>query len=168
MAENNTGRVSTSMSRSAAFCCSAKLRTVPEQFDIVNRASWKLRDALPILLVRQAIVGPVPAVEFDRELAHRFIAPLLDIGEGSLDYGANLCVIFGYLGRIASLLEPACHSVLPASSLSLIGAGHFRKPSVAENDAATYALSTRANSPSHMQIGLTLRLGASTLLLRCP
>src|SRR5690606_40162244 len=52
------------------------------KFDIVNRASWKLRDALPNLLVRQAIVGPVPPVEFDRELAHRFLAPLRAIGEG--------------------------------------------------------------------------------------
>ena len=90
------------------------------EFDVAQVPVGELGEAGIDLLPGEAEILAIPIVEFDRQFAHGFIAPFLDIGEDSLDRSANLPVRLGTRLNILAALEPDRHgsSLLGFSFLS--------------------------------------------------
>ena len=61
--------------------------------DVVEVALADLRDGALDLLLAQAEILRRPVVEFLRQVAHRRVAPRLDVGEDRLDGLAHFCGI---------------------------------------------------------------------------
>jgi hypothetical protein len=81
MKSTTPGSVSTSRSRIVSFCFCAKLRLRLRELDVVEIALAQLGYRAVDLGRGKLERGRRPVVELLRELAHRCIAPRLDLGE---------------------------------------------------------------------------------------
>ncbi len=107
------------------------------ELDVLDRPAGKLGEAVPDLLVRQPVVGAVPAVELDREIAHRRVAARLDVGERLLDDRAGLRVVRGDLARVAPLLQPTSHGDLP--ECGFVGRAPVPAPTLSSDRSARWS-----------------------------
>ena len=108
------GRVSTSMSQDRLALLLGEVADLGlREGDVVEVALAQLGQAGLDLASREPVVVAVPAVELDREFAHRRVAARGDVGQDRLDRLADLPVRGDDLGLVLSALEPVFHRFPP-------------------------------------------------------
>jgi hypothetical protein len=84
------------------------------ELDVLQVLAGELVDAVLHLLRREAVILAVPAVELDRQLAHRRIAAALDVGKRRFDRVAHLAVEVRTCLRRHAALQPVRHAISSA------------------------------------------------------
>ncbi|GAA0588918.1 hypothetical protein GCM10009416_29320 [Craurococcus roseus] len=82
--------------------------------DVLDVTGRELREARADLRVGQPVIGAVPFVETDRQLAHGVVAAVGDVGQYAFDRRPHLRVVFGRGARVTTPLQITRHASLPA------------------------------------------------------